>query len=116
MKHLYKLRAKLICREYKGGNCSIVVSDVLRRYLKEYPSITERGTCKKKGCSSKNFELQVPTVGLNSSEFDGKMMNLEKAITANFPSSNLCRKCRQPYNSFERTFNNHLFIEVFLHT
>lgn len=114
MKQVNKLRAELIYSEYKGGNCSIVVTDIMRRYLKDCPSITESGLCNKKGCCSKSFEFKIPTVALNEEEFDGKLTNLEKAITTNFPATNLCRKCREPYSTFERTFNEHLFIEVFL--
>lgn len=114
MNYVNRLRAELIYSHYKSGNCSIVVSDIFQRYLMDSPSITERGTCKKKGCSSKKYEFKIPFVALNEDEFDGKLANMEKAIMKNFPTENSCRKCRQPYNYFERTFNHILFIEVAL--
>lgn len=115
MKQLNNLRAKLICSEYKDGDCSIVATDVIRRYMTESPSIIERGTCKRKGCATRNTDKIIPIIGLNEIEFDANIENLERAIVANFPSENLCRKCYQPYDTFERILGNHLFIEVLLH-
>lgn len=115
MKQVNRLRAILIHSEYKSGDCSIVATDIMRRYLKDFPSVIEKGTCKKKGCASKTFEFNLPIVGLNEEELDGKIINLEKAVMANFPTENICRKCRQPYHTYERTCGDHLFIEVVLH-
>lgn len=121
MKQLNNLRAQLIYNEYNDGDCSIVATDVIRRYMTDAPSIIERGTCKTKGCSIKNTrntrnttntDKTVPVVGLNEIEFDASMENLEKSIVANFPTENFCRKCFQPYDTFERIFGNHFFINV----
>lgn len=53
MKQLNKLRATLICSEYLDGKCSTMITDVLSRFLKDIPSMIEKGGCKKKGCASK---------------------------------------------------------------
>lgn len=115
MKTLNNLRAKLIYSEYEDGDCSIVATDVMRRYMVNCPSIIERGTCKQKRCAPANTDINSTVIGLNEIEFATNMKNLEKAIVANFPSEQLCRKCHQPFDTFHRTFGNHLLIEVFLH-
>lgn len=114
MKQLNKQRATLICAEYPNGNCSILVTDILRLFLKDCPSLIERGKCKRKGCSSKKFEIKLAALGINGAEFKCNMANLEKSIMANFSGPNLCCKCHQPYSSVERECGPHLFIEVIL--
>lgn len=79
------------------------------------PSIIERGTCKKQRCAPANTDVNFAMIGLNEIEFATNMKNLEEAILANFPSKQLCRKCHQQFDTFHRTFGNHLFIEVILH-
>lgn len=49
MKQLNKLRATLIYNEYGDGNCSTECSEVMKRFLKDCPSIIERRQCKTKG-------------------------------------------------------------------
>lgn len=115
MKQVNKQRATLIYNEYKNGECSTLVSDVMRRFLKNFPSIIEEGVCKRKGCASRSFNHNVPVLEINETEFNGNMANLEKAVMTNFPTENLCQKCRQKYHRFERTCGDHLFIEVGSH-
>lgn len=112
MKQLNKLRAKMIYTEYGNGNCSIECSDILKRYLKNCPSIIEKRKCKHKGCLSRNADFLVPLLGVDANEFSGNIANLERAVMANFTYGNSCSKCRQPYHSFERTCGHHLFIQV----
>lgn len=114
MKKMNKLRAELICSEYTDGICSIAVTDILQRFLKNCPSIIERGQCRQKGCTSRNHDFNLPVLGMNEVEFNGNFINLVKAVISNFPNENKCRKCRKPYHSFERICGHHLFIEVIL--
>lgn len=116
MKQLNRLRAILIYNEYKSGNCSIVLTDILTRFLKDSPSMIERGDCKRKGCCSKITHFHLAALEMKDDVFDGKMENLVKAATEFFSIDNPCHKCRHPYDSFERLLGNHLFIEVELLT
>lgn len=112
MKQINKLRAKLVCSEYTDGNCSMEVKDVLQRFLKNCPSIIEKGQCQQKGCISKNHDFHFPVLEMNEFEFNGSFNNLVQAVMLNFPDEHLCRKCRKPFDRFERISGHHLFIEV----
>lgn len=76
MKQLNKLRAELIYGEYKTGDCSIVVSDIMRRYLKDFPSIIEKHTCKSKGCGSKNTDQNFQIITLSEFEFGSALFRI----------------------------------------
>lgn len=112
MKQLNKLRATLICSEYLDGKCSTMITDVLSRFLKDIPSMIEKGVCKKKGCASKNSECRMASLEIDESTFDANLTNLEQAVSINLECLPKCRKCRNTYNNFERTPGSHLFIEV----
>lgn len=112
MKQINKLRTSLILSEYEDGNCSMEITDVLQRFLKNCPSTIERGQCKRKGCKSINHDFNVPVLGMDHFEFNDSLKNLVPAVMSNFPDTNLCRKCRHPYESFVRISGHHLFIEV----
>lgn len=112
MKRINNLRAQCIHNEYGSGDSSIVVTDVLKKFLSSCPSITETGKCNQKGCLSKEHKFVVPVVSISDDVFDNNMTNLKSAILANFPSENLCKKCRKPLAEFQRDYGCHLFIEV----
>lgn len=107
-----KLRAELVFEEYTTDDCVTVVTDNIKRYLAESPSIIESGICSRKGCSSKKPIMKFPVVVLNKAVFNNDFKNLKAAIEANFPDENRCQKCCQLVEKFERKVGNHLFIEV----
>lgn len=111
MKDLNRKRAELIFNEYGSGECSIVVTDILKRCLKNLPSLVEYKTCKQKGCP-KNTAYSLPVLGLDLTIFVNNMNNLEEAITANLPNEVLCEKCHNACTNYERKCEHHLFIEV----
>lgn len=112
MKKVNNLRAQWIYNEYGPGDSSIVVTDVLKKFLSSCPSIIETGKCNQKGCLSKEHKFAVPVVSISDEVFNDNMANLKSAILANFPSENSCKKCRKPLAEFQRVFGCHLFIEV----
>lgn len=89
-----------------------MVTDVLTRFLKDSPSMIEKGVCKRKGCASINPICHLPTLEIDESVFEADLANLEEAVSFNLPDYNLCRKCKRGYDSFERTSGSHLFLEV----
>lgn len=116
MKQVNKLRANLIYSEFKSGDCSISAIDIIQRYLKDFPSITVTGACKRKGCASRKSDVNFPIIELDEIQFDAKIENLEKAVMANFPPGNTCNKCRRSISTFERICGHHLFIQVVHYT
>lgn len=112
MKKVNNLRATLIYSQYGSGDCSIVVTDVLKRFLKTCLSITENGECDRKGCRSLDHEIVLPVVSIADTIFDNNMANLKTAILNNFPDKSSCKKCRKTLTHFQRDSGYHLFIEV----
>lgn len=112
MKAINNLRAKLIHSQYGSGNCSIVITDVLKSFLKNCPSCSEVGECVRKGCTSKKHEHIIPVLGVDSNTFNNNMGNLQLAMITNFPNQNNCKKCGDPFTKFQRTLGPHLFVEV----
>lgn len=112
MRTINKKRAELVYKEYGSGNCAIVVTDQIKRYLKNTPSYIETGVCLRKGCLSAKNELNFPLITLNNDVFDNNFGNLAQSVSTNFPSSPQCAKCRQPLTNFERIFGDSIFIEV----
>lgn len=113
MKDLNKKRAQLIFNAYGSGNCTIVVTDILKRFLGDLPSMIEYRTCKRKGCP-KDTAYNIPVLGIHIKEFDNDMNNLQKAVIANLPTEVLCQKCQNPCTYYDRKCDHHLFIEVIL--
>lgn len=112
MKTINKMRAELIHHEYGSGNCEIVVTDVIRKFMKNTPSYIETGDCSRKGCLFAKREIKFPLIILNNEVFANNMDNLTQAILANFSESLNCPKCRHPLSNFERIFNDGIFIEI----
>lgn len=112
MKSINNLRAALIYEHYKSANCSIVVTDIMKKYLGMCPSLGETGICKQKGCMSKKYEKTIEILSINNDKFDDNFANLEEALSENFPKENFCSKCRKPYEEFSRKYGHHIFIEV----
>lgn len=112
MNKINNLRAELIYTQYGSGNCSTVMTDVLKMFLKNRLSITENGECDRKGCLSKEHELLIPVVSISKSVFENKMVNLKSAILDNFPDESHCHKCRSTLINFQREYGHHLFVKV----
>lgn len=112
MKAINNLRAKLIHSQYGSGNSSIVVTDVLKAFMKTCPSCNEIGECDRKGCKSKKYEHSIPVLSIDSNIFNNDLANLVPAIMNSFPDVSKCKKCRTPYTKFERKAGPHLFVEV----
>lgn len=109
-----KLRAELIYKEYGNGECDILAVNILERFLKGHPSITETTACKNKGCVTKNRELKLAVLTICGIEFDNNLNNLQKAVLATLPEESICQKCRKPCESLQRECGQHLFIEVLM--
>lgn len=112
MRKINTQRAQLISGKYKKGDCSIVVTDIIKTFLSNVPSIIEKQNCFQKGCS-KVKDFLSPYVCLNNEVFDNDLANISNSIIANFSTTNNCFRCRKPSGSINRSVGNHLFIEVF---
>lgn len=112
MRKVNQKRVEIMQKHFKSTDCSMVVCDVLRKCLKNWPSYIESGVCRQKGCLSKKSELPVAVVTVNREDFNNDLANLHRAIHNNFPENPQCQKCRKPLTDFSRTFGHHVFIEV----
>lgn len=112
MQRVYSLRAKLVFDKYRSGNCATVVTENIKRYLANSPSLIEKSLCSRRGCVSEKPIHHSIAISLNSIEFENDFKNLKKSILANFPDDKNCKKCSKPLNRLEHTAGNHLFIEV----
>lgn len=116
MRKIEGLRASLIHNEYETGESSIVVTDNLKRFLINSPSVIESGSCAKNDCLGNDRILCLPVVSINNEVFADSLDNLERAIVSNFPAVDNCPKCGQLRNQFTRSAGMHLFIDVIMKT
>lgn len=112
MRTINKMRAALVYNEYGSSECGNIVTEIIQRFLKNFPSYIETGVCLRKGCNSAKNECNYPLITINNQIFDNNFENLAEAISTNFPGSPQCTRCRHPLTNFERTFGASIFIEV----
>lgn len=102
---LNNLRASILSN-YVSGNAATVVSHVAKTFLKDAPSYQEKISC---GCKQ-ICSFPVLTV---SQLFKNDFSNLNTAIEENLIQIVKCSECKL-IKTFERSFNQHVMIEVSL--
>lgn len=108
MRKAHNLRATIMHAALKESDCQMVANEAIGLFLKSIPSYTEVKTCK--ACEIRISQI-FPLLLADNVVFDGRLVNLEAAITSNFPEFIPCSKCGQKMNVI-RTPSEHLFIDV----
>lgn len=111
------MRATLMYTIFEKSNCNMVVTDIISKTLKNTPSYVEYRKCLREECKYSRTDV-FPSIGVSTDKLKGDFTNLISAVMHNFPEVGVkdfpnpkCEQCNYS-TCTNRTFGDHLFIEV----